>query len=96
MCYPPVQSLVTSAASFHAQNFGWNLLGAVTIIAWTGCTCTILFGTMKLIGLLRVSEEVEIAGMDKIRHGEPAYPVGSYEDNVLVEHCQQRSSGKLQ
>jgi len=35
---------------------------------------------MKFLGVLRVSKEVEIAGMDRIKHGEPAYPLGSYEE----------------
>ena len=39
------------------------------IIAWTGSTMTVLFGAMKATGILRVSQEVEDAGMDDSKHG---------------------------
>jgi len=39
-----------------------------------------MFGTMNFFGALRISQEDEIAGMDRIKHGEPAYPLTSYED----------------
>ncbi len=39
------------------------------IIAWTGSTMTVLFGAMKATGILRVSSEVEDAGMDDSKHG---------------------------
>ena len=62
------------------QSFGWNLLGAVIIMAWTAACCTLMFGSMKLLGVLRVPRDVEIAGLDTIKHGEPAYPLKGYRD----------------
>ncbi|XP_078492621.1 ammonium transporter 2 [Ciona intestinalis] len=64
------------------QGFGWNLLGAVAIIVWTGVISILLFGSMRLLGVLRVSEEVELKGLDILKHGEPAYPIESYCDGV--------------
>lgn len=61
-----------------SQNFGWNVLGAAAIMSWTAGTCSILFGLMRLMGVLRVSERVELAGLDKVKHGEPAYPMEGY------------------
>uniref|UniRef100_H2YUH5 Ammonium transporter AmtB-like domain-containing protein n=1 Tax=Ciona savignyi TaxID=51511 RepID=H2YUH5_CIOSA len=61
-------------------SFGWNLLGAVAIIGWTVAISTLLFGSMKLLGVLRVSEADELRGLDEIKHGEPAYPIKSYSD----------------
>ena len=49
-------------------------------MAWTGACCTIMFGSMKFLRILRVSEEVELAGLDRIKHGEPAYPQKGYND----------------
>lgn len=60
------------------QSFGWNLMGAVAIFSWSAAVSTLLFGSMRLLGVLRVSAEVEIAGLDKLKHGEPAYPVKGY------------------
>ena len=37
-----------------------------------------MFGTMKYLNVLRVRTEVEVIGLDRIKHGEPAYPVGGY------------------
>ena len=37
-----------------------------------------MFGTMKYLNVLRVQIEVEVIGLDRIKHGEPAYPVGGY------------------
>ena len=37
-----------------------------------------MFGTMKYLNVLRVQTKVEVIGLDRIKHGEPAYPVGGY------------------
>merc|ERR1711988_1088604 len=42
-------------------------------IAWTGGLCAIMFFGLKTAGLLRVSSEVEEAGMDVSKHGGSAY-----------------------
>jgi len=65
------------------KSFGWNLCGAVVIIAWVAVTSTILFGTLKFFNFLRVSELVEIAGLDGFHHGEQAYPLSSYQEAKL-------------
>ncbi|KAJ1456853.1 ammonium transporter AmtB-like domain-containing protein [Pelagophyceae sp. CCMP2097] len=39
------------------------------IFCWVGGTMSVLFGTLKVAGLLRVTEEVEDAGMDDSKHG---------------------------
>jgi len=55
-----------------------DLLGAQIValcaeIAWVGITSSILFFVLKVTGLLRVSSEVEEAGMDVSKHGGDAY-----------------------
>ncbi|EDO33264.1 predicted protein [Nematostella vectensis] len=67
--------------------WGWNLLGLIAIIAWSSCCAGIMFGFCQLIGQLRVSEDIEIKGLDVPKHGEPAYPVVSYGDGWDTEEA---------
>lgn len=60
------------------QSFGWNLLGVFVIIVWTAVLSLLLFGIMQAAGILRVSPEMEVKGLDIPKHGEPAYPLESY------------------
>lgn len=48
----------------------------VVICAWAFATMFGLFLTLKLMGMLRVTEEEEIQGLDMVEHGMPAYPTG--------------------
>jgi Amt family ammonium transporter len=45
------------------------LVAVGTIFLWVGSTSTVLFGTLKVCGLLRVSDAVEEMGMDESKHG---------------------------
>ncbi len=51
-----------------------QLIGAVSIVAWTFVTSSVVFWAIKLTVGLRVRPEVEIAGLDRIEHGTEAYP----------------------
>lgn len=62
------------------QQLGVNILGGVMIALWVCGTCTILFGTMRLAGILRISREEELAGLDKSRHGGYAYDIKGSQD----------------
>jgi len=73
--------------------FGWNLCGAVVIILWVGATSLLLFGSLKMLGVLRVSELVEIAGLDGFHHGEDAYPLSSYQNQQLPATAGQENGG---
>jgi len=77
---------VIAAALFAATEFGQSgcfvgdcaKLGAAFVflladIGWTGGWSAIMFGAMKAAGILRVSAEVEDAGMDVSKHGGTAY-----------------------
>ncbi len=46
------------------------------ICAWAFVTMFGLFMALKALGMLRVTEEEEIQGLDMVEHGLPAYPTG--------------------
>jgi Amt family ammonium transporter len=47
--------------------------GVLVTIAWSGVGSYVIFLVLKLLGLLRVSKEVEVEGLDIAEHGEAAY-----------------------
>jgi Amt family ammonium transporter len=57
--------------------FTVQLISTVAICAWAFITMSVVFGVLKGIGMLRVSPEVEQAGLDLEEHGLRAYPLGA-------------------
>ncbi|VDO39250.1 unnamed protein product [Haemonchus placei] len=57
---------------------GWQLICASAIIIWSLLWMVPIFLFLKKIGKLRVTEEVEINGLDIYKHGEAAYPLHAY------------------
>lgn len=66
----PNEYLESGATSFLTQ-----LIGTATICGWSFVTMALLFGVLKVTGLLRVSPEEEQTGLDISEHGMHAYPV---------------------
>ncbi|PAA75047.1 hypothetical protein BOX15_Mlig006183g4 [Macrostomum lignano] len=67
-----------------------QLVGVLSITAWSGVASLIIFGALRLLKVLRVPPELEIKGMDYPKHGEMAYPLSAYghgwkEDNAIPE-----------
>tara|TARA_Y100000385_G_scaffold277682_1_gene324992 strand:+ start:1959 stop:3446 length:1488 start_codon:yes stop_codon:yes gene_type:complete len=54
-----------------------QLVSTLAICAWAFITMSIIFGVLKVIGMLRVSPEVEQSGLDLEEHGLRAYPLGA-------------------
>jgi Amt family ammonium transporter len=55
---------------FGGHNLGVQILGSVVIPAWAFGTMFLLFFVLKKAGMLRVSREHEMAGLDLSEHGE--------------------------
>ncbi len=58
---------------------GWKVfeaqcIGSAIICASTFAVAMLVFGVLHLVGLLRISREGELEGMDIHEHGCPAYP----------------------
>jgi ammonium transporter, Amt family len=51
-----------------------QVIGILGVVAWVGVAAAVLFGTLKAMGQLRVSEQEEVEGLDVHEHGVPGYP----------------------
>lgn len=58
------------------KQLGLQLLGVVSVLAWTAVTITIAFLAIRATVGLRVSEEEEIIGLDTTEHGLPSAYAG--------------------
>lgn len=56
-----------------------------------GVTATLLFGALRHFNLLRVDQLTELAGIDNIDHGGPAYP----EFNMQTLHSLGSANGVM-
>lgn len=52
------------------NQFGWNLLGAFVITIWSAFWGFLIFGLLRISGLLRVPRHIELKGIlsEKCRH----------------------------
>uniref|UniRef100_A0A1I8F2R6 Ammonium_transp domain-containing protein n=1 Tax=Macrostomum lignano TaxID=282301 RepID=A0A1I8F2R6_9PLAT len=62
----------------HPGEPGQALVGAAAILLWSAVLSVLIFGSLRLLRLFRVSEEHESKGLDIPKHGEPAYPLAAY------------------
>lgn len=68
---------VAGAEATRMQYIMIQVQSTAVIVAWAFITMFILFSILKVVGLLRVSAEEEIEGLDMVEHGMPAYPSGT-------------------
>ncbi len=54
--------------------FTIQLISTASVVAWTVVTMSIVFGLLKVIGMLRVTPQEEHDGLDVHEHGLRAYP----------------------
>ena len=65
----PNTHLESGATSFMVQ-----LISTAAICGWAFVTMSVVFGVLKVVGMLRVTPEEEQAGLDISEHGMHAYP----------------------
>ena len=58
-----------------------NAYGAGVLAAYNFVVGLVLFGLLRMVGLLRIDKETERMGSDKLKHGEESYP---QDDKVQV------------
>jgi len=63
--------------------FGYQVAGVIAIFAWVATFASIFFGLFRLLGVLRVSEEVELKGLDHFEHGGSAYHIPKMRSSSL-------------
>ena len=56
-----------------------QLIGGIAIAVFVTIASGIMFGGIKAAGLLRVSEEEELQGLDLSEHGAPGYDLGAFD-----------------
>ncbi|WP_283431800.1 ammonium transporter [Neorhodopirellula lusitana] len=56
------------------EGFVPQAIGTASICAWAFVTMSVVFATLKAVGMLRVTAEEEQAGLDISEHGMHAYP----------------------
>lgn len=81
------------AGLFYGGGFGLlgiQLLGMVSVLAWTAVTITLAFFAIKKTVGLRASRHEEIVGLDITEHG----LASSYADFIPAMHIETSSSGK--
>ena len=66
--------LIAVAFTNAEASFGAQLTGLFTILAWTFITSLIVWGIIKAVMGIRVSEEEEYEGVDMVECGMEAYP----------------------
>lgn len=61
-------SLPAHAGEVGRLGLAYNAIGMVAIMAWTAAIMIVIFGVLRLAGLLRATEEEEIEGKKLIRN----------------------------
>lgn len=59
----------------------YNAAGALAILVWSLSCSAVMFTVLRVAGLLRVSEDEEIKGLDVSVHKEPGYPSSAWAES---------------
>ena len=69
---------VLSSGSEESMNIlMWNCIGGGVLVAYNLAAATIHFAILDRLGVLRVTADAEIRGLDVLKHNEKAYGFGT-------------------
>ena len=71
-----IGGVLTTFSDESLNNLLWNAIGGGSLIAWHLVTGVILFVSFDKMGILRVTADTEVKGMDLVKHKEKAYGLG--------------------
>ncbi|UPM44074.1 ammonium transporter [Halocatena salina] len=86
----PVLTVPDAGVSFASQ-----LIGVALITGWTVLTTSLIFGALKAIGQIRVSQAHEHDGLDISEHGVETYPEFGPEETPATDGAGVSGSGTL-
>ena len=81
--------------SFAWKRFIINLVGLISITAWSVLWSFLIFGCLKMAKLLRIDEETEFFGIDVAKHGEASYPMDAWVSSLKTLAGNKRTSVKV-
>ena len=81
--------------SYAWTRFLINLVGVLSIAAWSVTWSFLIFGCLKMAKLLRIDEETEFFGIDVAKHGEASYPMDAWVSSLKTLAGNKRTSDKV-
>ena len=73
----------------------WNIIGAICLILFHATISGIMFKTLSKFNLFRVSPSAEMAGLDIVKHNEPAYGFGTGLPSTIHELTENKQSSEI-
>ena len=73
----------------------WNVIGAICLILFHATVSGVMFKTLSKLDLFRVSPSAEMAGLDIVKHNEPAYGFGTGLPSTIHDLTENNQSSEI-
>ena len=70
----------------NANMLIWNSIGGAAIIVWHAVFGAITFFLLSKMGSFRIDANLELIGLDKLYHNEPAYNFTKQSSNFKIQY----------